>query len=71
MPSHGGRPAPGSASPSTGSASPDRGLYVVGGAAAGIDDRGGDGSVAAIDALAGLALARLAALGLGAVVDEA
>jgi hypothetical protein len=46
-------------------------LYVVGGAAAGIDDRGGDGSVAAIDALAGLALARLAALGLGAVVDEA
>jgi fumarate reductase flavoprotein subunit len=47
------------------------GLYAVGGAAAGIDDRGGDGSVAAVDALAGLALARLAALGLGAVVDEA
>jgi fumarate reductase flavoprotein subunit len=47
------------------------GLYAVGGAAAGIDERGGDGSVAAIDALAGLALARLAALGLGAVVDEA
>ena len=47
------------------------GLYAVGGAAAGIDDRGGDGSVAAVDALAGLALARLAALGLGAVADEA
>jgi fumarate reductase flavoprotein subunit len=44
------------------------GLYAVGGGAAGIDERGG---VAAVDALAGLALARLAVLGLGAVVDEA
>jgi len=47
------------------------GLYAVGGAAAGIDDRGGDAGVAAIDALTGLSLARLAALSLGAVVDEA
>jgi fumarate reductase flavoprotein subunit len=46
------------------------GLHAVGGAAAGIDDQGADGSLAAIDALAGLGLARLAALGLGAVVDE-
>jgi fumarate reductase flavoprotein subunit len=46
------------------------GLHAVGGAAAGIDDRGGDGGLVAIDTLAGLALARLAAMSLGAVADE-
>ncbi len=47
------------------------GLYAVGGAAPGLDARAGDRGVHAIDTLAGLALARLAALSLGAVVDEA
>jgi fumarate reductase flavoprotein subunit len=46
------------------------GLYAVGGAAAGITGRGGDGDLAGVEALAGLGLARLAALSLAPIAEE-
>jgi hypothetical protein len=46
------------------------GLYAVGGAAAGLCEDG-DGTLTGIDTLAGLGLARLAALSLAPVADDA